>query len=190
MSPDSGFRDPAGFRTRDSECGKSLAAGAAGRSGLLDRRALYIAITAIHAAIARLWLQQSAATFAVIEILARIRWHRLAGFMTASRASDCRFQNDCEVRHMSGQPKAKHIPTEDQQPEPRSSRAEVAGVAKSASRRLQQVRSGQSPETTCCEPQQTVQCLQAMPFQSPTSRKAMAWRSTKPFQTPPQCLPT
>lgn len=169
--------------------GENLVAGAARRSCLLNGRALHIAIAAIHAAIARLRLQQSAATLAVIEVLARIRRHRLAGFVAASWTSDCRFQTDCGVRHMSGPPKAKHIPTEDRRPEPQPSHAKAAGVAKSALQRLQQVRSRQSREITCCEPQQTVQFRQATPFQNPTNREATAQHSTKPCQTPLQCLP-
>src|SRR5882672_629870 len=54
---------------------------------LLDRRALHGAVGAVDAAVAGLGLEDGAAAFAVIEILAGVRGHRLRCCVTAGRTA-------------------------------------------------------------------------------------------------------
>jgi len=60
----------------------------------LNRRARHVAIGTIDATITLLGLQHGPTAFAVIKILASIRWHGFCFLMTAFRAGDSRLKHD------------------------------------------------------------------------------------------------
>lgn len=61
---------------------------------LLNGRTRHVAKRAVHTAISRLGLKQSAAPLALVEILARIGGHVFRFLVSAGRTRDRRLEND------------------------------------------------------------------------------------------------
>jgi hypothetical protein len=71
---------------------RCAAACAAARSRLLNRRAWQVPVRTEHAAIPRLWLQQSLTLMTFVEILTGVRGHRFGCMMPADWTSERRDQ--------------------------------------------------------------------------------------------------
>lgn len=82
-------------RSTRARCGGTLtASGTETRTFLLDRRARYIAIGAVDAAVALLGLELNGARFADMDVLAGVRRHHVRRAMPALRAGYRRSEND------------------------------------------------------------------------------------------------